>query len=113
MSSVSRSRVQDARLPSPKPMHSTRCYLIFWSARCRGIGLTANSFTSVSLDPPLLLVCLARTSNSLPILEKRENFAVNVLHIGQQPTSTLFARKDEERFTLTPCENWETGVPII
>jgi flavin reductase (DIM6/NTAB) family NADH-FMN oxidoreductase RutF/pimeloyl-ACP methyl ester carboxylesterase len=77
------------------------------------IGLTANSFTSVSLDPPLLLVCLARTSNSLSTLEKRDNFAVNVLHIGQQPTSALFARKDDERFTLTPCENWETGVPII
>jgi flavin reductase (DIM6/NTAB) family NADH-FMN oxidoreductase RutF/pimeloyl-ACP methyl ester carboxylesterase len=77
------------------------------------IGLTANSFTSLSLDPPLLLVCLARTSNSLPTLEKRENFAVNVLHIGQQPTSALFARKDPERFSLTPYENWETGVPII
>jgi flavin reductase (DIM6/NTAB) family NADH-FMN oxidoreductase RutF/pimeloyl-ACP methyl ester carboxylesterase len=77
------------------------------------IGLTANSFTSVSLDPPLLLVCLARTSNSLPTLEQRDNFAVNVLHIGQQPTSALFARKDPERFSLTPYENWETGVPII
>jgi flavin reductase (DIM6/NTAB) family NADH-FMN oxidoreductase RutF/pimeloyl-ACP methyl ester carboxylesterase len=79
----------------------------------RPIGLTANSFTSVSLDPPLLLVCLARTSSSLPTLEHRDNFAVNVLHIGQQPTSTLFARKDEERFAMTSCENWETGVPII
>ena len=77
------------------------------------IGLTANSFTSVSLDPPLLLVCLARTSNSLPALERRDSFAVNVLHIGQQPTSTLFARKDGERFAVTPYEHWETGAPII
>lgn len=77
------------------------------------IGLTANSFTSVSLDPPLLLVCLARTSNSLPAMEQRDSFAVNVLHIGQQPASTLFARKDQERFALTPYEHWETGVPII
>jgi flavin reductase (DIM6/NTAB) family NADH-FMN oxidoreductase RutF/pimeloyl-ACP methyl ester carboxylesterase len=77
------------------------------------VGLTANSFTSVSLDPPLLLVCLARTSNSLPALQQSDSFAVNVLHIGQQPTSTLFARKDQERFNLTPCECWETGVPII
>jgi flavin reductase (DIM6/NTAB) family NADH-FMN oxidoreductase RutF len=38
---------------------------------------------------------------------------VNVLHIGQQPTSTLFARKDGERFAVTPYEHWETGVPII
>ncbi|MDB5422401.1 MAG: Flavin reductase, partial [Brevundimonas sp.] len=46
------------------------------------VGLTANSLTSVSLDPPLLLFCLARNAGSLPAFEAADTFAVNVLHIG-------------------------------
>jgi flavin reductase (DIM6/NTAB) family NADH-FMN oxidoreductase RutF/pimeloyl-ACP methyl ester carboxylesterase len=79
----------------------------------RPIGLTANSFTSVSLDPPLLLVCLARTAGSLPAFEANASFVVNVLHIGQQPTSARFARREEDRFAATPWETWDTGAPII
>ena len=79
----------------------------------RPVGLTANSFTSVSLDPPLLLVCLARSSTSLPAFEAADHFAVNVLHIGQQLISNRFARRDEERFAATPWEGWTSGVPIV
>lgn len=77
------------------------------------VGLTANSFTSVSLDPELLLVCLAKTASSLSVFEETEYFAVNVLHIGQQPVSNRFAMKGEDRFAETDCETWSTGVPII
>jgi len=77
------------------------------------VGLTANSFTSVSLDPPLLLVCLANTINSLKTFETANGFAVNVLHIGQQPVSTRFASRVEDRFAATPWESWSTGAPII
>ena len=77
------------------------------------VGLTANSFTSVSLDPPLLLVCLAKTAGSLPCFEASDVFAVNVLHIGQQTVSGRFASKQEDRFAATPWETWDTGAPII
>ena len=77
------------------------------------IGLTANSFTSVSLDPPLLLVCPARNAGSMPVLETAEYFAVNVLHIGQQGVSNLFAAKGEDRFAETEFELWDRGVPIL
>ncbi len=77
------------------------------------IGLTANSFTSLSLDPPLLLVCLARSAGSLPAFESNPHFAANVLHIGQQPTSARFARRQEDRFAETPWEAWGTGVPML
>ncbi len=77
------------------------------------IGLTANSFTSVSLDPPLLLVCVANTSGSAETLRTAEHFAVNVLQIGQQPTSNRFAGKGEDRFASTPWEIGETGVPVL
>lgn len=77
------------------------------------VGLTANSFTSVSLDPPLLLVCPAKSSNSLPALKASDHFAVNVLHMGQQPVSNSFASKDEDRFAGLDWETWDHGVPII
>ena len=77
------------------------------------VGLTANSFTSVSLDPPLVLFCLAKTAGSLPAFDAAQAFSVNVLHIGQQPTSTRFAKRGEQRFEVTPWEQWETGAPII
>lgn len=77
------------------------------------VGLTANSFTSVSLDPPLLLVCLAKSASSLPVFENARHFAINVLHIGQQPVSGRFARKGEDRFAGTEIEMWDSGVPIL
>ena len=76
-------------------------------------GLTANSFTSVSLDPPLILVCLAKGSRSLAAFDAARTFAVNVLHIGQQPHSVRFAKRDPDRFSAGPWERWETGAPIL
>ena len=77
------------------------------------IGLTANSFTSVSLDPPLLLVCIANNAGSAPFLREAERFAVNVLQIGQQPTSNRFAGKGEDRFSATPWETGEFRTPVL
>ncbi|HMO76838.1 MAG TPA: alpha/beta fold hydrolase [Sphingopyxis sp.] len=77
------------------------------------IGLTANSFTSVSLDPPLLLVCIANNAGSAPFLREAGRFAVNVLQIGQQPTSNRFAGKGEDRFAATPWEVGEYGTPVL
>lgn len=77
------------------------------------IGLTANSFTSVSLDPPLLLVCIANNAGSAPVLREAKQFAVNVLQIGQQPTSNRFAGKGEDRFSATPWETGSFGTPVL
>jgi flavin reductase (DIM6/NTAB) family NADH-FMN oxidoreductase RutF len=62
------------------------------------IGLTANSFTSISLDPPLILFSLAKTSANLETYEKAGKFAVNVNHIGQQPAAGKFASRGVARF---------------
>ncbi|MEM8826072.1 MAG: flavin reductase family protein [Pseudomonadota bacterium] len=77
------------------------------------VGLTANSFTSVSLDPPLLLVCVAKSASSLTAFEAADAFAVNVLQIGQQPVSSRFATRGQDKFAGTRTERWSTGVPII
>ena len=76
------------------------------------VGLTANSFSSVSLDPPLILFCLARSSTNVESFRQAEHFAINVLHIGQQPTSGVFARSGD-RFQDVAWEAWDTGVPIL
>ena len=77
------------------------------------IGLTANSFTSVSLDPPLLLVCVANSAGSAEVLETADRFGVNVMQIGQQPTSNRFAGKGVDRFAATDWEIGEFGSPVL
>lgn len=77
------------------------------------VGLTANSFTSVSLDPPLLLVCIANSSGTAPALREAGNFGVNVLQIGQQPASNRFATRGEDRFANLPWAPGQTGVPLL
>jgi flavin reductase (DIM6/NTAB) family NADH-FMN oxidoreductase RutF len=76
-------------------------------------GLTVNSFTSVSLDPPLLLVCLAKAAASASALVEASHFAVNVLQTGQQPASIRFSTRDEDRFGTTPWACGEAGAPIL
>lgn len=79
----------------------------------RPAGLTVNSFTSVSLDPPLLLVCVAKEAGSAPALTSAAHFAVNVLQTGQQPASIRFATRAEDRFGATPWAAGEDGAPIL
>jgi flavin reductase (DIM6/NTAB) family NADH-FMN oxidoreductase RutF len=76
-------------------------------------GLTVNSFTSVSLDPPLLLVCIAKRAASAGALIEASHFAVNVLQTGQQPASIRFSTRDEDRFGTTPWSCGEAGAPIL
>jgi flavin reductase (DIM6/NTAB) family NADH-FMN oxidoreductase RutF len=79
----------------------------------RPAGLTANSFTSVSLDPPLLLVCLQKRAVSAPALLEAETFAVNVLQTGQQPASIRFSTKEEDRFGPNDWSPGELGAPVL
>jgi flavin reductase (DIM6/NTAB) family NADH-FMN oxidoreductase RutF len=76
-------------------------------------GLTVNSFTSVSLDPPLLLVCIAKNAASAGSLTAAANFAISVLQTGQQPASIRFSTRDQDRFGATPWSTGEAGAPIL
>jgi flavin reductase (DIM6/NTAB) family NADH-FMN oxidoreductase RutF len=77
------------------------------------VGLTANSFTSVSLDPPLLLVCVAKTAASAAPLIAASHFAVNVLQTGQQPDSITFSTRIDDRFGRTQWDRGEHGAPVL
>jgi flavin reductase (DIM6/NTAB) family NADH-FMN oxidoreductase RutF len=76
-------------------------------------GLTVNSFTSVSLDPPLLLVCIAKQAASAPALTQASHFAINVLQTGQKPDSIRFSTRDEDRFGTSRWACGEAGAPIL
>jgi flavin reductase (DIM6/NTAB) family NADH-FMN oxidoreductase RutF len=58
-------------------------------------GMTANSFASVSLDPPLVSVCVDERAQILPLLKQRGRFGINVLRHDQQALSEFFARPDQ------------------
>lgn len=66
------------------------------------VGATANSFTSVSLDPPLLLWCLAGSSSTLEAFEIGAAFAVHVLAHDQRELALHFARRAREKFDVDP-----------
>ncbi len=70
-------------------------------------GFTANSFTSVSLDPPMLLVCVAKTAHSCPVFTDAPHFAVNVLSQDQKDLSGIFASRETDKFEQVP---WRSGV---
>ena len=76
-------------------------------------GITVNSFTSVSLDPPLLLVCLHKQAASASALVAASHFAINVLQNEQQPASITFSTRVEDRFGTTPWSCGEAGAPIL
>jgi flavin reductase (DIM6/NTAB) family NADH-FMN oxidoreductase RutF len=77
------------------------------------LGFTANSFNSVSLDPPLVLFSLDRRAYSLRHFEQAGVFAINVLREDQEQVSTAFARALSDKWDSVKFETWETGCPIL
>ncbi|AIB37427.1 flavin reductase [Pseudomonas sp. C 49-2] len=83
------------------------------TASGRKVGVTANSFNSVSLDPPLVLWSIDKRSNSHEVFEEASHFAVNVLAADQVHLSNNFARPREDRFALIEYEPGEGGSPVF
>jgi flavin reductase (DIM6/NTAB) family NADH-FMN oxidoreductase RutF len=76
-------------------------------------GFTANSFTSVSLDPPLLLVCLAKTAHSADTFANAPHFAVNILAEDQKSVSGLFASRAPDKFDQCVWTPGPADLPLI
>jgi flavin reductase (DIM6/NTAB) family NADH-FMN oxidoreductase RutF len=78
------------------------------------IGLTVNSFTSVSLEPPLVLVCIARSSSSHDSIVASGGFTVSVLSASQADVALRFAtRPSQGRFDEVPWRTAPSGSPVI
>ena len=77
------------------------------------IGLTMNSFTSVSLDPPLILFSLGKKSEQYDDFMSSDVFAVNVLCEEQMHLSGRFSTPGDKTFGDIPFDLWDTGAPIL
>jgi flavin reductase (DIM6/NTAB) family NADH-FMN oxidoreductase RutF/flavin-dependent dehydrogenase len=82
-------------------------------AEGRRVGLTANSFTSLSLDPPLVLFCLDRGAPSLPAFLDCTHFGVNVLAADQHHLSRQFATPSMDKFAGVEALDGPGGVPLL
>jgi flavin reductase len=80
-------------------------------------GMTASAFSSVSLDPPLILVCIGSSATGSEMVRRNGVFAVNILKAEQEPLSRYFASKDRPRgrdaFRGIPHRDGASGSPIL
>ncbi|MBC7731013.1 MAG: flavin reductase family protein [Bacteriovorax sp.] len=77
------------------------------------VGLTANSFNSVSLTPPLVLWSLARSAGSMPAFERGSHYAINILAADQHTLAERFASKLIDRFADIPFREGAGGAPVL
>jgi len=76
------------------------------------LGMTINSFSSLSLDPPLLLWSIANSSRNLAAFRDCRQFALHVLHAGQQDLARRFASRELDRFQGLPAD-LDAGAPLL
>jgi len=76
-------------------------------------GLTVTAFSSVSLEPPLILVCIGKQTGCLDAFEKGQNFAVNLLSEAQQDVSNLFASREADKFAGVETVAGKTGCLLL
>jgi flavin reductase (DIM6/NTAB) family NADH-FMN oxidoreductase RutF len=76
-------------------------------------GMTANSVTSVSLDPMLILVCLMKDARTALAIQAAARFAVNILHEGQDELSQRFARPGQDHFEGLDLHEGPYGLPLL
>jgi len=76
-------------------------------------GMAANSFTSVSIDPALVLFCAAKSSTTWPRMQPAGHFCVNVLADDQEEVCRLFATKGADRFKGVGWRGGKSGAPVL
>ena len=77
------------------------------------LGMTVNSFASVSLNPPLVLWSLDRGSDTFPAFEAANHYTINILTESQQDLSNRFAKSNNHHLDGLSCETGDNGCPII
>jgi flavin reductase (DIM6/NTAB) family NADH-FMN oxidoreductase RutF len=120
--------VWEELLTRPRPEHDARdfrralgafptgvCLVTALDPAGRAHGLTVNSFSSVSLEPPMVLWSLARTASSAPVFRDAEHFAINVLGAGHEALSRHFATPSADKFQpyLASFRPGVAGVPVL
>jgi flavin reductase (DIM6/NTAB) family NADH-FMN oxidoreductase RutF len=83
------------------------------SASGMAVGSTVNSFSSLSLDPPLVLFSLVKANFKPDAYGPGRPYAVNILSAGQIDLSNHFARTFDNKWDTVPFDTWDTGAPIV
>ena len=94
-------------------MFATGVTVITAQADGRKAGVTANSFSSLSLDPPLILWSIHRSARTFPVFRDATHFAVNVLAASQIDVSQRFSGPEPDRFARTQWRPGEGGAPLL
>ncbi|MBI1209835.1 MAG: flavin reductase [Alphaproteobacteria bacterium] len=89
------------------------CVITAQGSDGEAVGVTVNSFASVSLDPPLVLWSLDRASDRFPVFMASDHFCVNVLDGRAQHLSHRLSRKGERSIADEPCAKGKTALPIL
>ena len=77
-------------------------------------GFTANAFSSVSAEPPMILICVSRRSRTHPLIAQAGRFCVNILRLEQRELAKRFATRDPlEPFASLTYRSEQTGSPVI
>lgn len=76
-------------------------------------GMTVNSFSSVSLDPPLILWSAAVTANSLPLFEQSQAFVINILGAEQRTLSDQFSKSNSDKWLGVRYRTSRSGCPVL
>lgn len=76
-------------------------------------GITVSSFCSLSLEPPLVLICIDRTTGSHELIKAAGTFAVNILAEESQDLSQLFASRSPDKFASVAFHAGQTGAPLL
>jgi len=76
-------------------------------------GITVSAFSSLSLDPPLVLVCIDKSAASHDAFARAGAFVVNILEAGQEGVSNLFASRDEDKFARATWHEGVVGAPVL
>lgn len=84
-----------------------------WDADGRPTGLTASAFASVSLDPPLILVCVDHRAQCYPAIHASGRFAVNILAAEHETVSRRFASTEADKFGSVPHRPGPLGLPLL
>jgi flavin reductase (DIM6/NTAB) family NADH-FMN oxidoreductase RutF len=107
--------VSQAELKNAYARWATGVTIVTARAGDRIHGMTVSAFTEVSLEPPLVLVCLDRTTNTQHVIAEGGSFAVNILARGQESLAKLFAcdGAEDRRFSDLHCVTGATGAPLL
>jgi flavin reductase (DIM6/NTAB) family NADH-FMN oxidoreductase RutF len=76
-------------------------------------GFTATAFCSVSVEPPMVLVCVNRSARSHPIIAQSGCFCVNILASDQEELAVRFSSRSDDPFDGIACRIASTGVPVL